>query len=690
MESDAPQLPALTAKRPSKWLSTDLMDHQVETLAFMKRVEETAIPAKLSKGGFILHEQGVGKSLIALAHLLRKHEEHGNVPVNSTSRPKIDILLVKASLAPMWEDQIKTHTTLKKGRNYCIYSKSADLGKLTRFLSIQEHGEPLIMVLTYTTLYNLTSKQTEDWRRLFLERVHNLILDEAHNIRRMNSLCFKETYLLAYVASCIWLMTATPMVNDMADYNAYCCLLQLDGKAHMYEHKHWDWKDLERLLAQLSIKRTKKDIGHRQGMKVEYRHVILSDMERQFYDNYNQHATDQLQKLMQSMTKPADHRRQQRKTTKKFTPGMSADQMRHQHMQRLNLRLRQVASCIWLANTGGEDVYAAKEKFKEQVRANMQKFMKDLNRIKDVNTDEECMICYEEQSNCCLMPCCHVIGYECYLRLHAHHNPYEEAPKCPYCREKIVAAADVKETARDLQERVDNHDAIEQEGQDQIERFMTELPSKVKVAVDTAKRNEAKGKRTVIVSQWRGMIRILEGALTERNIMHATAVGGTTISKRYKRISEFQRDNNVNTLILSIQACSEGLTIDADTLLIMEPFFNLATESQMTHRLHRIGLTRSVNVIHLISQGTVEEAVTQAQIHKLDDEVRLEESLAQRTDGDYHTTWGELEALYGNERLKRVKTTPAKSRGVSFDDTLTESFGESDRENDVIVLVDDE
>lgn len=69
--------------------------------------------------------------------------------------------------------------------------------------------------------------------------------------------------------------------------------------------------------------------------------------------------------------------------------------------------------------------------------------------------------------------------------------------------------------------------------------------------------------------------------------------------------------------LISLKAGGTGLNLTgADMVIHFDPWWNPAVEDQATDRAHRIGQKSAVQVIKLITQGTVEEKVNALQAKK--------------------------------------------------------------------------
>ncbi len=79
--------------------------------------------------------------------------------------------------------------------------------------------------------------------------------------------------------------------------------------------------------------------------------------------------------------------------------------------------------------------------------------------------------------------------------------------------------------------------------------------------------------------------------------------------KRAEVIERF-RTEQVPVFFISLKAGGFGLNLtEADHAVLLDPWWNPATEAQAVDRIHRIGQTRKVMVHRLVARGTIEEKV---------------------------------------------------------------------------------
>ena len=128
----------------------------------------------------------------------------------------------------------------------------------------------------------------------------------------------------------------------------------------------------------------------------------------------------------------------------------------------------------------------------------------------------------------------------------------------------------------------------------------------------------ANGHRILVFSQFTSMLEIIQKALKELNYEHFYMEGSTKISERNEYVKRFNAGEG-KLFLISLKAGGTGLNLTgADTVIHFDPWWNPAVEDQATDRAHRIGQKNSVQVIKLITKGTIEEKIFRLQKKKKD------------------------------------------------------------------------
>ena len=123
------------------------------------------------------------------------------------------------------------------------------------------------------------------------------------------------------------------------------------------------------------------------------------------------------------------------------------------------------------------------------------------------------------------------------------------------------------------------------------------------------------GHRILIFSQSTKMLDIIQRVLERVNGLRRID-GKTKERDRQRLVDHFnEKGSPIQVMLLSTKAAGIGLTLTgADRVVIYDPSWNPAEDSQAVDRCYRIGQVKPVSVFRLIAAGTVEEKVREALI----------------------------------------------------------------------------
>lgn len=124
------------------------------------------------------------------------------------------------------------------------------------------------------------------------------------------------------------------------------------------------------------------------------------------------------------------------------------------------------------------------------------------------------------------------------------------------------------------------------------------------------------GHRILIFSQFTSMLDIIKKSLMRKGISHMYLNGATPMEERNNMVKDFNAGKG-DIFLVSLKAGGSGLNlVGADMVVHFDPWWNPAVEEQATDRAYRLGQENTVQVIKLITKGTIEEKIFELQEHK--------------------------------------------------------------------------
>ena len=133
---------------------------------------------------------------------------------------------------------------------------------------------------------------------------------------------------------------------------------------------------------------------------------------------------------------------------------------------------------------------------------------------------------------------------------------------------------------------------------------------------ETVKDAISGGHRILLFSQFTGVLEIIRQYFDSEQINYFYLDGSTKIEDRGRLVRDFNGGQG-EVFLVSLKAGGTGLNLTgADMVIHYDPWWNPAVEEQATDRAYRIGQKNSVQVIKLITKGTIEEKIYQLQQKK--------------------------------------------------------------------------
>ncbi|MEB0140297.1 MULTISPECIES: DEAD/DEAH box helicase [unclassified Undibacterium] len=124
------------------------------------------------------------------------------------------------------------------------------------------------------------------------------------------------------------------------------------------------------------------------------------------------------------------------------------------------------------------------------------------------------------------------------------------------------------------------------------------------------------GRRVLVFSQFTEMLDLIASELAARQLGHLMLTGKVAATQRAGIVAAFQNGETAIFLV-SLKAGGTGLNLTAaDTVILVDPWWNPAVEEQAIARAHRIGQTKPVFVYKLVVAGSIEERMLELQARK--------------------------------------------------------------------------
>src|SRR5258708_30268673 len=125
------------------------------------------------------------------------------------------------------------------------------------------------------------------------------------------------------------------------------------------------------------------------------------------------------------------------------------------------------------------------------------------------------------------------------------------------------------------------------------------------------------GRKALVFSQFTSFLSIVKTALDVEGIPYSYLDGKTR--DRAAAVDKFRTDPECKLFLISLKAGGLGLNLtEAEVVFLLDPWWNPAIEAQAIDRTHRIGQTRPVFAMRLVTKDTVEEKVLELQRSKRD------------------------------------------------------------------------
>jgi SNF2 family DNA or RNA helicase len=383
-----------------------------------------------------------------------------------------------------------------------------------------------------------------------------------------------------------WVITATPLVNDVDDFYSYFKFLELEGmenrsiwKTHILQGIN-GLKKLNEWIKKYSIQYNKDEVLQLPGRCEDKIILEFSTLENEFYYALKEYSMTRIKTILEKIK------------ILKLRKEKIISKMLNTHILTLITRLKQACNSPYLVI---QKIDRIKHTFNLQEATKMLLFFNETK-----NREEECIICYDTVADY-ISECGHKCCKSCWKKLQQYN-----VHSCPTCRQPITDMIPISEVLKETYNLEEEHSSY------QLTQF--KLSTKIKNTISITKKIIKKKEKVIIVSQYVKMIELVKELFqqdsTLKKIKHVTLQGSVQIEDRTKAISQFQTDDSIQICFISLLSSSEGITLtSANHLINLDIWWNSAKMNQVYDRIYRIGQTRKVHIYNFQIKESIEEKI---------------------------------------------------------------------------------
>ncbi|XP_005151820.2 transcription termination factor 2 isoform X2 [Melopsittacus undulatus] len=590
-------------------LKVPLLLHQKQALAWLLWRE-----SQRPRGGILADDMGLGKTLTMIALILAqkqlKTEKREKLEIrlsknDSTVIPSCSTLIIcPSSLIHHWKKEIDKRVGFGKLRVYLYHGPNRD-----------KHAEVLSGYDIVVTTYSLLSKEVPTSKEegevpaedhdvtsgsspcspLLRVAWARVILDEAHNIK--NPKIQTSIAVCKLRASARWAVTGTPIQNNLLDMYS---LLRFLRCSPFDEYQVWKnqvdnntkkgGERLSLLTRSLLLRRTKdqldsagKPLVSLPQRSTQLHQLKLSAEEQSVYNVLFASSRSTLQSYL--------NRQEQKNEGRENASGNPFEKVA-QELHKSCTSASQVSSTV--------HIFSMLLRLR-QCCCHLSLLKVALDQA-DLNS-EGLSLSIEEQLSA--------------LTLSELQTP---DPKSTVYLSGTAFQADIFEITRESTK---------------IARLLAEL-----------KTIHSKSQKSVVVSQWTSMLKVVAVHLQQQGLKYATVDGSVKPKQRMDVVEEFNNNpKGPQVILVSLLAGGVGLNLTGGNhLFLLDMHWNPALEDQACDRIYRVGQQKDVVIHRFVCEGTVEEKIIQLQKRK---KVLAQQVLSGKGETSTQLTLADLRILFG-------------------------------------------
>lgn len=444
---------------------------------------------------------------------------------------------------------------------------------------------------------------------IFFRRV---IIDEAHEIFPFGRKCgvkhdiFHYIHNLNYLNS--WYVSGTPF-NNCYDLEKIFEFLEIKKNGKKYDYfvkikpnNRTDESYADHAIENYFIRHIKKDVIDEIKIE-EYEEKVykisLTEFEKNFYNNALRNAEENtyLQQL-------CCHPLISEKYSQYFKNYGNLGDMKN---ALVNETIEKIASYE------NKLLTETNERSKGQFRSMIKQLNFFMNIIlgnhDKLDTSQDCIVCLDLLKNPLVTKCGHIYCKQCI------EECMKQKTECPMCKTKL--------SKKDMILINKQNTETNSEENPFIKKYGSKLGKLISLSRQILSNPENK---IIIFSQWDNMLKLVAHSLAENGIKNSFVKGNVYV--RNNIINNFKIKNSQDRVImLSLLNNASGINLtEATHIIFVEPInapkSNIQTiERQAIGRAHRIGQTKKLQIIRIITLDTIEEQIFKQKYKHLIDKI---------------------------------------------------------------------
>ena len=440
-----------------------------------------------------------------------------------------------------------------------------------------------------------TGLYSHGWRRV--------VLDEGHNIRNPQTKAAAAANAL--IARSRWVLTGTPIVNSLKDLYSLLRFVGITGGLGTVSKPtctvHCANFSTEQLDIFNSVLVRPLKLGTRDSslllQAIMRAFTLRRRKDMRFIDLKLPELKEFVHRLQFSKEEQQKYDAldgEARGVLKAYEKKDGSGQVTYNHLLEILLRMRQVCNHWKLASQRVADLMAQLEKRKTVTLT--PETISTLQQVLQVQIDssEDCAICLETLHSPVITNCGHAFGRDCIVKV------IEGQHKCPFCRVELKDEQCLVEPSNEF------GDGSGDEGNSSKVDGLLRILGAV-----------ANGEKTIIFSQWKSFLDLLEEPLKQAGFKFCRIDGTMSAQRRDQALEALNNDGETTILLATLAVCAVGLNLTAaNNVILCDTWWAPAIEDQAVDRVHRLGQTRECSVFRLVMDKTIEEKTLSIQEDK--------------------------------------------------------------------------